>query len=136
MTISKRTFLKVGAGATLASVASPLMALEGESGLIIALLAAAAVADGEGAPKPTKFKFTKREVSALNEAGEDKAPDLLAQMLRGKMANEWSVASIDLSGNDIRKAMGGKGLAEGEHVVQALSKGPKWEIKITIVIKF
>ena len=39
-------------------------------------------------------------------------------------------------GNALRKANNGEGLVEGENIVKAQLKNPKWSITIRVVIRF
>ena len=139
MTISRRTLLSSG-GALLAasSISFPTtaLALEGGSGLIIALLAAATVEKGEDAPKPVDLLFSDRELKELNGYDKREQVHVFSKMLIQKLSKAWGIKFDGIDGEAIDRAYGDKGLTEGENIVRLLSKGPKFEITIKIVIKF
>ena len=57
-------------------------------------------------------------------------------MLIQKLSKAWGIKFDGIDGEAIDRAYGDKGLTEGENIVRLLSKGPKFEITIKIVIKF
>jgi hypothetical protein len=52
------------------------------------------------------------------------------------LSKAWGIKFDGIDGEAIDRAYGDKGLTEGENIARLLSKGPKFEITIKIVIKF
>lgn len=139
MTISRRDILTTGGAAlTAGALTFPTLAtaLEGESGLIIALLAAAAVPSGDNAPKPARLNFSALERKQLSGLKPREQTAVLSKMLTQKLSRAWDMEVTPVDPRALNKALGGKGLQAGEYALLAMNKGPKFQIKITIVIKF
>lgn len=150
MNISKRTFLLSGSAAlATATVATPTLAKdqEGFEPLAGAALGAAGpLALGLGAiiaigalagPGQGKVNVQDLSVTALNKTEDpSQRPTVLGKELEARLSKEFP--EIKFNGaivEAVRKAYG-KELREGEVEIAAAGKGPKWSIKLTIVIKF
>jgi hypothetical protein len=151
MNISKRTFLTAGSAVLIsATVAGPAFAAEKEGFTPIAgaaLGAAGPLALGLGAIIAVgainvegggggKVEVQDINVRAINKAEPSEKPTVLGKELEARLSKEYP--KVKFAGavvKAVQKAYG-KGLVEGEQVITAAGKGPKWEIKITIVIKF
>ena len=56
--------------------------------------------------------------------------------MNAALSKAWGLKFDGIDGESLDRVNGGKGLGEGENDLRIQTKGPKWEIKLTIVIKF
>ena len=146
MTISRRTLLTSG-GALLAATSFPVISFadvrKAGSGQM-EYFAMTISPEGEGAPKPFSIEGNKDEIDILawSYANGDfrKFSEIIISAMGGsggedRLTENVSV-NIETLADALKGANGGKGLGEGENIVKAQLKNPKWSITIKIVIKF
>jgi len=105
--------------------------------------------DGDDAPKPITIKGNKEEIDVLAWSwgmnNYRKFSEIIISSLRkgtggsggeDRLTENLSLNFVEALDNAFRKAKKGKGLQEGENIVRAQLKNPKWSITIKIVIKF
>ena len=155
MTISRRTLLSSGLTMFAASsvpfqaIADGRKAGDGQMEYIALemddIIQTIVKIDGDGAPKPAAFTLNKNQVrvlaSSIKNNNYRKFPDIIVSAMEGSGGEDRLTENVSLNfsktlDNALRKANDGKGLMEGENIVRAQLKNPKWSITIKIVIKF
>ena len=141
MTISRRTLLSSGgAFLTAATLSVPTFALAGSGAgkVNVQDISITVVSEGDGAPKPIQIKVPDWKWDYLQLS------EIIISSLRkgtgGSGGEDRLTENLTLNfktmENALRKADKGEGLVEGENIVRAQLKNPKWSITIKIVIKF
>ena len=140
MTISRRKLISSGL-TVLAAASAPLQAFADArkaGGNAIEYIKVDMSIKGDGAPKPIQIKapdwkwdylqLSEIIISSLRKGtGGSGGEDRLTENL---------TLNFKTMENALRKANKGEGLVEGENIVRAQLKNPKWSITIKIVIKF
>ena len=137
MTISRRKLISSGL-TVLAAASAPLQAFADArkaGGNPIEYMKVDMSIKGDGAPKPIQIKVPdwKWDYLQLSEI-------IISSLRKGSGGEDRLTESLSLNlktmENALRKANKGEGLVEGENIVRAQLKNPKWSITIKIVIKF
>lgn len=151
MSISRRTLLTTGTATLLTGafagtafsedrkgfkpVAGAALGAAGPLALGLgAIIAVGAIHFGNGGGG--KVEVQDLSLIAINKAKPSDRPTVLGKELEARLSKEYPEVKFDGAIiKAVRKAYG-KELTEGETEITAAGKGPKWSIKLTIVIKF
>ncbi len=137
MTILRRKFISSGL-TVLAAASAPLQAFAnarkaGDNPIEYMKLDMSIKSNG--APKPIQIKVPdwKWDYQKISKI-------IISSLRKGSGGEDHLAENVSLNfknmGNALRKANNGEGLVEGENIVKAQLKNPKWSITIRVVIRF